>query len=107
MESNLTKLIIIGCSLLSSFIVIGCQERVTIKEVTPQKLSTANEVPTNLNKKQQCNKSYSAPIKDTTKLMAMLIKSGKITAEMTEAEVKVAINEYIRKKRAAFKKCYK
>jgi len=103
----LAKLNIISFSLLSSFIVIGCQERTTSRGVTPQNISTANEAPTNLNKKPQCKKSYSAPIKDITKLKVMLIKSGKITAEMNEAEVEVAINEYIRKKRAAFKKCNK
>jgi len=97
---------------MSILIISGCQAKSEQQKETAQSTSSVNpisinEVPTKPSHKPLCKKNYSPPIKDITKLKEMLIKSGKITTDMNEAEVKIAINKYIQNKRAAFKKCNK
>ena len=95
-----------------SLILSGCQakseqQQDTVQSTTSVNPISSNAVPVNLSNKLLCKKSFSPPIKDVTKLKEMLMKSGKITSEMSDAEVKMVINKYIQNKRAAFKKCNK
>lgn len=50
-------------------------------------------------------KNAMPPIRDKSKLKEMLQASGKITPEMSEATQEQIVNDYIKQKRAAFKRC--
>jgi len=59
------------------------------------------------NFKALCNKSASPVIKDKSKLKAMLVANGNITAAMTDEMANKIVNDYIKKKQSAFKNCKK
>jgi hypothetical protein len=58
-----------------------------------------------IKKTQLCGKSTTPIIKDKSKIETLLMKQGKITASMSEQEIKDKVNQYIRKKNAALKNC--
>ena len=103
----MSKLFFITISMILSFIISGCQAKPEQQQDTVQLTSPANQSSINVINKPLCKKSYSPPIKDVDKLKTMLLKSGKITSEMSDEEVRAAINKYIQNKRAAFNKCNK
>jgi hypothetical protein len=70
-----------------------------VKEVEKQVKAPVSKMP--------CKPSMSPPIKDKSKLKVLLEKQGRITSDMTPAQVDKTINDYIRKKRAAYKSCQK
>ncbi len=105
---NLIKSIVIVTALASTVMLMGCQEKAETDEVsrvssTPQTLDS-----TVLSKKGQllC-KSASPVIQDKSKIKKMLTDSGKITADMSEEVANKVVNNYIKNKREAFKRCKK
>lgn len=76
----------------------------TSTEEAPQETVAVANAPVS---KMPCKPSMSPPIKDKSKLKVLLEKSGRITSEMTPAQIDKVINEYIRKKRAAYNSCKK
>jgi len=108
-ESILSKTFCITFSLLFGLIVTGCQvnnEKIQKQEIA-EPVVPSSISPSSVVNRAACKKSYSPIIKDIAKLKVMLMNNGKITSDMTDAEVKIAINQYIKNKRAAFKKCRK
>lgn len=95
--------------LLTVLLVItlsGCLEEEAKVEVK-QESSAERVLPIAPIAKLPCKKSMSAPIKDKTKIKNMLEKSGRITADMSPQQIDKVVNNYIRKKNAAFKDCQK
>jgi len=108
-ESILSKTFCITFSLLFGLIVTSCQvnnEKIQKQEIA-EPVVPSSISPSSVVNRAACKKSYSPIIKDIAKLKVMLMNNGKITSDMTDAEVKIAINQYIKNKRAAFKKCRK
>ncbi|MFT5757881.1 MAG: hypothetical protein ACI9LM_002618 [Alteromonadaceae bacterium] len=112
-ESNLSKISFITFSFIYSvtvsLIFTGCQAktRQLEEQVITESVAPPSTVSPQVINKLPCKKFYSPPIQEVTKLKVMLMKSGKITSEMSDAEIKVAINQYIKNKRSAFKSCRK
>ncbi len=77
-------------------------------QAEPQKTQTSQpENSAKLLLKKTCLKGTSPQVQDKTKLKQMLIKSGKITTQMSSTEANKIINDYIKKKQDAFKHCQK
>ncbi|WP_448547118.1 hypothetical protein [Thalassotalea fusca] len=54
-----------------------------------------------------CAVAKSPPIKDKSKIRELLIKQGKIQADMPEEKIQQLVREYITKKNQAYKLCKK
>ncbi len=74
-------------------------------EVLEKPPVTNNEIINNIKKCK--TKAGMPPIKDKSKLKKMLIDNGTITAEMSEEKANKMVNDYIKKKQEAFKRCKK
>jgi hypothetical protein len=107
-RKKLIKSIFMVTALASTVMLMGCQEKTEADESsrvlsTPQTLES-----TVVSKKGQllC-KSASPVIQDKSKIKKMLTDSGKITADMSEEMANKVVNNYIKSKREAFKRCKK
>ncbi len=79
-------------------------------QAEPQKTQTQTSQAENSAKlllKKTCLKGTSPQVQDKARLKQMLIRSGKITTQMSSTEANKIINDYIKKKQDAFKHCQK
>jgi len=95
-------------ALASTAMLMGCQEKTEADESsrvpsTPQTLESTVV----FKKGQLLCKSASPVIQDKSKIKKMLTDSGKITADMSEEMANTVVNNYIKNKREAFKRCKK
>jgi len=108
MEGSLIKSIFITCVLVSIIFLLGCQnptkeKKIENQDVKPKVVNTKNQlIKTGL----PC-KASSPPIKDKSKLKKVLIDNGTITVEMSDEMANKVVNDFIKKKREAFKRCNK
>jgi len=84
-------------------LLTACNNTEKSEQGTVQESPSISEQPEQkpLFKKLPCPIKQSPPIKDKHKIKEMLLKSGKITADMSEEKVMQLVNDYIRKKQAA------
>ena len=102
------KSIFITCVLVFIIFLAGCQNPSEVKNLENQSVElevvkTENHV---IKTSLPC-KASSPPIKDKTKLKKMLIDNGTIAADMSEEMANKVVNDFIKKKRDAFKRCKK
>ena len=103
------SLIILGCAVC----LLGCQNQQTaqspdaIEEAAPKKAENAAITDKPMNNEQaskpkylkpSCKNYSSPPIKDKSKIREMLLKEGKINAEMSEEEINNFVEQFIRNK---------
>ncbi|MGB1263210.1 MAG: hypothetical protein ACPG52_09890 [Cognaticolwellia sp.] len=94
-------------TIIISLMLVACQNESPTNIIDNHKNQKAIQQPSS---KLDCTNSTlkkSPPIKDKSKIEAMLLKYGKITTEMTSEEKSAAVNAYIQKKSAAFQNCKK
>jgi len=89
---------------LLGILIVGFTTTVSACSSTEQAPAKTVKAPVS---KMPCKPSMSPPIKDKSKLKVLLEKRGHITSDMTPQQVDKAINDYIRKKRAAYESCQK
>lgn len=104
----MSKLIVFTCVLAISIHLIGCHNPPEKKDKKNQSITSNNAASKNhLNNTNLPCKTSSPPIKDKVKLKKMLIDNGTITVEMSEEMANKTVDEYIKKKQEAFKRCTK
>lgn len=92
---------------LISLSVLACQNKQTVnvskKENTPKLVhETSPKSYTKINNKPSPCKLSSTPlIKDRNKIKAMLYKQGELTSKMSEEEVNLYVNTFIKNKSSA------
>ncbi len=89
--------------------LLGCQSEQQASSSSEATViaSEHTEKPLKTHVKKACLKGTSPQVQNKAKLKEMLVKSGKITAQMTATEANKIINDYIKKKQDAFKNCTK
>ncbi|GHE97501.1 hypothetical protein [Thalassotalea profundi] len=105
------------CGMLMVLLLAACQDRAHVSSETHESKPVVKEESKasddndqtfdNLPCVNQSSIKKSPPIKDKSKIQEMLLKSGKITADMTPQQIEKAVNSYIRNKNAAFNDCGK
>jgi len=105
---------IVSLFVISAFMLPGCRTNANEKESTALESKTEVTETTDLTNKgkyenlpKPCAVTKSPPIKDKSKIRALLIKQGKIHADMSEEKIQQLVREYITKKNQAYKQCKK
>lgn len=90
----------------------ACQDKPLVSEnVNDQPVATSeaskgvNEVTTNFPCVSKHTINKSPPVQDKSKIKAMLLKSGKITPEMTDEQADKVVNDFIRAKQTPKNTC--
>lgn len=102
--------VLIGFSIV--FLLAACQDKPKILTKENEQLVSSTDsvkVTKTTSTDLVCmNKSVikkSPPVHDKSKIKAMLLKSGKITAEMTSEQADKIVNDFIRAKQTPNKNC--
>lgn len=101
----MTKSLFTLTALTSLFLLASCQEGSEKSNAVATEQSATKT--TLINKVDLPCKAASPMIKDKSKIKKMLMDSGKITADMSEEMANKVVNNYIKNKQEAFKRCKK
>ncbi len=107
------KTITILVLLTSSISLSSCQNKqgdeALAKQSSDEYTETVEKLSVNaaIAKTNKPCKVNSPPIKDKNKIKTMLLKGGKITADMSELQADKVVRDYIKKKQDTFKHCKK